>query len=212
MLELAAVLQGIRLIRSVLGETKELLAGIRGGLGSNRRLEEAKASLAQKLNALEDKLSQIGSAARAAEAYLLTHDEVRDLLVRCERTEEFVKQHEGSLSTYQSPDFRGNWKLVEMLYQAIEEKRDVPQKVILNRVQWFDQQDHGQITSDLQDFEQAFQRSSGRVEDRKAAPLLNELATMQRHLVRADTALRDTVYSKILAGLKDLSAPGTPTS
>jgi hypothetical protein len=206
-MELALILESIAGIGKILQVTKATIEKLKPGVFGSKNVAEVKQDLTDKIHDLEKSLEHIGQSARFAEAYLEAHENIAELLSQCVRAEEFFKDHMRSLDNLISPDFSSQWQLAQLLWQAIRSNSDTPKRTLMDRQEWYDARDREQIGTKLKDFMSAFERGSGGLEAQRAGGVLSELQNMHRSLEDVNTALRDTLYRKILASLKDLS-PG----
>jgi hypothetical protein len=211
MFPLAEVIGGIQAIGAIVTGAKQAIEKIQGGWGAKKKqTEDAKKELQEKLAMLEAKLGNIGQIARAAEAYLRAHENLLALGAVCHQVEEFINTHGGSLGNVTSGRFKHDWQLLDQLYNEVEKNQQTARRVVMDREEWYDEQDKAQINGNLMESTMALERVSKDIRNRSADSLAMEVETMQRHIVNADTALQDTLYRKILDTLQRLATAGAP--
>lgn len=204
MLELAALLTAIQATRKLVTEGAELVASIRKGFAG--RNEEVRAELTAKLQSIEEQLANIGRVAEVAESYLRTYDNIRDLLATCEELVQFVKDSGNDLIDSRNATYARGWERISSVYRRLGEDSVAPQKVMLDRAEWYDERDKIQIAGKLKEFSSAYDRAKGFIEGRKMDGVKSELEQMQRPLADAETLLSSTLYEQILPSLQTLRA------
>jgi hypothetical protein len=201
-LELAVLLASIGTAKTLVREGVELIGSIRDGLA--KKNDQVRQDLTTALKGLEERLDGVGKVAEVAESYFRTHENVTGLLSTCQRLQLFVEDNELELGDWKSPGSEASWRLVAGLYQRLNETRDAPKKVLLDRADWYDEQDRAQIAGKLNDFSSAFDRAKGFVDEKKVPGLKNQLEQMITPLLDAELLLEATIFDKILPSLQKL--------
>lgn len=202
-LELAALLAAIQTSRAIVREGAVLVETIRS---FSRRNEKVRDELTAKLQSIEQQLASIGKVAEVAESYLKTYDNIGDLLSTSEELIQFVKDSGPDLGDSRNASYARDWERIASVYRRIGEDSDAPQKVMLDRAQWYDERDKIQIAGKLRDFSSAYDRAKGFVEGRKMEGVKSELEQMILPLNQAHTLLSSTLYEQILPSLQHLKA------
>jgi hypothetical protein len=202
--ELTVLLGAIASVRALVHEGTALVDSIHKGMGG--RNEAAKEKLAGNLRELEDRLKGIGKVAEVAESYFRTQENVAALLSIAQRLSQFIDDNSLALDQYAHPDSKGSWHIVNLVYRQLGEASDAPQKVLLDRSEWYDDRDKAQIAGKLKDFSAAYDRAKGYVDSKQRQAVQNELEQMIRPLGETSRLLSSTLYDEILRNLQSLRA------
>lgn len=196
---IAAVEATIGLIKAAVPVVQEIRVGM---FGQNKKAQE---QLTKNLEELQSNLKQIGELAQITEGYFQTLENVLELQSICSRTEGFLKDTISECRNSESINYKGNWRVLDTLFQVIDSNREAPKKVILARAEWYDKKDKEQIELLLQQFNAAYERATISVRGYLADDLLYELRSMTSLLQDVITLLRNTVYNTILKALQKLT-------
>ncbi len=201
-IELSALVTAVGAISALMKETVPVVQTIRSGFMARNKAAQEK--LTQSLTELQRNLQHAGELARVAESYLKTHENILELRMLCSRAEAFLKENFEECRSSGSRNYAGSWNVLDTMFQTIDDTRDTPRKVIMDRAEWYDEKDKNQINGRLQDFSSAYQRAAASVELKAASKLSHELRGMTSTLQDVETLLRNTIYDTILRALQRL--------
>jgi hypothetical protein len=203
-LELNLLITAVGAISSLVKDTVVTVQAIRSGLMTKN--DETKQQLAESLKQLQQNLQHAGELSHAAEGYFQTYENILELLSLSRRLERFLKDNLDDLRDRRNSNYAGGWKVLEAMFETIDSRREAPQKVVLDRAQWYDKDDKAQIELLLQQFTSAYERASTHLRHRIADDLQFELQATTRYLQDVHTLLRSTLYDKILKTLQKLGS------
>ena len=201
-LELNVLISAVGAISSLVKDTVVSVQAIRSGWMAKN--DEAKEQLAESLKQLQESLQHAGELSLAAESYFQTYENIVELLSLSRRAERFLKDNMDELRDRRNPNYEGDWRVLEAMFETIDSRRDAPQKVVLDRAQWYDKDDKAQIELLLQQFTASYERASTHLRHKVADDLAYELQGTNRSLQDSYTLLRNTLYDKILRTLQKL--------
>jgi hypothetical protein len=201
-IELALAIEAVRAVSSLVTSSADAAKSIRSGFRA--RNEEARRELETRLAELGRALDHAGALARAAEAYSRTLENIVSLLQACGRVRDFLQANLEDLSESSGADYHADWRVVDAMFDAIRENQSVPRAVLLDRAEWYDQEDKDKIELRLSDFNGAFRDASKSARNRFVRDLENELRGMISPLEDVEFLLRATVYDKILRTLEEI--------
>jgi hypothetical protein len=205
-LPLMLLLDSIRTVKAIVQEGKDTIGSIRSGFGSKN--DPVKEKLSASLKELERRLGNVGQLAEAAETYFQTDESIARLMALCQRTAQFVNENLAGAGDWRNSEYEHTWSVLELLFQDMDQGREFPRKVMLDRAEWYTDRDKTQIEGKLNEFTVAFERAQAYVNSKDATHLVGEIEAMTRPLKDADLALRSTAYDEILAALKGLQEQG----
>jgi hypothetical protein len=202
-IELAAAIAAVKALGPLVSESISLVSGIRSGMLAKN--DAQKRALEQKLGELEQSLHRAGELAWVAAAYSRTYEEVTELLQSCRRADRFVRDNMEVLASAKDADHRAGWKLLDAIFDGVGEKREAPIGTMLDRDEWYDQQDKAQIEMRLRDFVVAFERGSVSIRTKAARDVAADLRAMIAPLEEVEAVLQSTIYDKVLRTLQRLA-------
>ena len=128
-LELNVLISAVGAISSLVKDTVVSVQAIRSGMMAKN--EEAKEQLTESLKQIEQNLQHAGELSLAAESYFQTYENIVELLSLSRRAERFVKDNIDELRDRSDPNYNGDWRVLEAMFETIDSRRDAPQKVVL---------------------------------------------------------------------------------
>lgn len=191
----------MKAVDSIVRETADLVRGIRSGVMA--RNDEVRARLQERLTSLEQSLADAGRLAAVAEAYTRTNEKVVDLQAACRRVDRFLRDNMSALADGGS-SYDADWRLLDTLFDAVSERRDVPRSAVLDRSEWYDVEDRAKIDMRLNHFSDAYARASVAINGKAARDTHTYVRTMIEALDDVETLLETTIYDKVLRTLQDL--------
>ena len=197
--EIGAILGAVAAIGPALREGKELVGSIRAGL--SRRNQDVKNDLSKAMEILEERLEAVGRAALLAESYSRTLSNAEGLLSACERLRQQVDTNAAELQDWKSSGY-SRWEIVQSQYRALDQEQQTVRQVLLDRADWYDPKDKGQIEGKLKDFSRAYMGAKGYVDGKQVQGVLNQVEQMIEPLRDAKVLLEDSLYEEILARLQ----------
>jgi hypothetical protein len=184
-------------------ESVDLVQQIRSGFRASN--EEAKRKLEERLSGLEESLKQAGALGWVAAAYSRMLESTSSLVQSCKRAQLFFRENLDTLAAGPAdPDYLPNWRLVEVLFDAIAENREVPRRAMLDRIAWYDEKDRIQIEAALNAFNGAHDRATAFVQTKAAREVAQQLEIMGQSLEQVESALEATMYETVLQTLQQL--------
>ena len=204
MIDLVTLLASVGTLRKLVHEVSGLAGDIRGGMFGNA--DRVKDELAGKVQELDETMKQVGQLATVARAYLATHNNVVETLSLTRRAERVLRESMDDLRTGQGAVAEAAWRLVESIFDSIDESRDTAIKVMYDRQSWYDPQDRAQLDALFNESTLSFERARTGVRNRYAGDLNFHVQAMADQLLKAETLLRSTIDEKILATSQGLTA------
>lgn len=200
-MNLQLVLQTVGATLQLIGELGKLVDKLSGGLfGKGAASQEAQAKLAQ----VQASIREIGKLGEVARAYATAHDEVRHLLFLSERAEQFLRDNVDVARTRGAAEYSASWQLMATWFDTLATTQDAVRKNVLDRSEWYDDQDRNQIGLLLTQFTAAYNQASTAARNHLADELLHHLREMSARLRDADSLLRNTLYDKVFRAIQGL--------
>lgn len=201
-LPLAAMVAGVSALPGIVENSLKVVDSIKSRF--SRAGADAKDELASQLTQLRGNLAYVGGLAEAADAYIEALDEIRRLEIDALLVAEYLDHHGDALQNRMSPTFSTSWGSLQQMVATLGRDRDLPTRVHLARQSWFDARDDETLSSRLNDFNVAYARLDQRVQDNRFDGLGPDVEALRKPLNEVDVALRDTLTTKILGGLRQL--------
>lgn len=201
-IEVTGLITAVGVISKLLKDTLEIVRDKRAGIRA--RNESAQKQLTQDLEEIQENLKKVGEWALKAEDYLHIFENVLRLQLLISHAETFLKENFENCESWTSDDYKGNWRVLETMFLAIQRNMESPRVVEMGRAKWENLLDEVQIGYCFRNFTKHYTDAENNVRHKEARDLQRDLRDMTRDLQEVETALRNTIYESILKNLQKL--------
>jgi predicted DNA binding CopG/RHH family protein len=197
-IELPALITAAGAVGSLAKQAVSIVEGIRA------KDKDAKNELLQKLKELKKNLRLTGELAKLAKSYLQAYENVFKLRLLCSRAEIVLRENLDDCRNRTSATYTGNWKILNILLQTINNDREMTRNVVMDVAEWYSEADRRVINSHIAQFTTAYDHADSHVNLQVADELLHDLQEMTARLLDVEALLKVT-NEKILTKLQNLN-------